>query len=516
MKILVHLVRDELRRLRGWLLAWCLIQSLGLLALATSSPGGGAKLFASLARVQPFADALWAFFLCVEIWAWVAPLGAERFWTTRPISMAQVSVSRLVVIILVLGVFPVCMSLPAWVYWNLDHVQYVVALKTHLLTHGAALLAALTACVLNPKLSEPGSRVLMGLLTLFLIGVPFQLLLGRPYSERLFPWLNSIPIQSLSLVFVGSLCLAIVILYVRRSRVLAISSLLGLPCLSLPLISLMPKPQHHSVESSVAVAALGGLEALELRQGDLRELDSLFLAKRQDARGGPLSVSFSDAALLHEGRMLEVTGSFRTERINEDLSEIAVYAPGERVLQGTLRLKAEGGAQSMSVAVSSLKLLTVNKPLVLRAECFVFRLETLKIAELQVDSLEKAAAQEQGAGPLHARHREAQGLGSLSVYDDFRPFTLGRDGDLRFVVYDSQQSAHAYRCYSDGYTEFSVLGVNWRSSFAIFSGLLGSERDSTRSYQVIEYRLRSIPLGNVHIEEPVFIKRSSTAAAASN
>ncbi len=124
MKATLHLVRNDLRRFRGWafLIAGLVAMTDIIGWLLVFHPGSGAE--ADIQRLWSSFDIANG---CIRAAELIAPfgfvlqlvqadrlMGSNAFWLTRPISGSALLISKTITGILVLVLFPVAVSLPWW------------------------------------------------------------------------------------------------------------------------------------------------------------------------------------------------------------------------------------------------------------------------------------------------------------------------------------------------------------------------------------------------------------------
>src|SRR3954470_6120026 len=116
MKLLFHIVANDLRRLRFWLMAWVVVLALPILE--------GVRTL----RVDPLDDATWnlqdemawatmleigvAYLLMLLLVQGDAVVGTRQFWLTRPISGQRLLAAKTVGAAVVLWIIPLLVSLP--------------------------------------------------------------------------------------------------------------------------------------------------------------------------------------------------------------------------------------------------------------------------------------------------------------------------------------------------------------------------------------------------------------------
>jgi hypothetical protein len=157
MKLTWHIVRKDLRRMRGWLLAWSAVSALpillglGVLAhnpLAAPEPDDVATYRLVLAGLEVAVG----FLLTVVLLQEDAVIGDRQWWLTRPVGRGRLLLAKALGALVCVGLVPIAVSLPWWWWCGLGAGDVCAASGDLLLRAGwivlpAALIASVTDSV---------------------------------------------------------------------------------------------------------------------------------------------------------------------------------------------------------------------------------------------------------------------------------------------------------------------------------------------------------------------------------
>jgi hypothetical protein len=145
-----HIVGKDLRRLRWWLLVWTGVLALPIfLAVDALRWGPSIGEFWNPHEVAVGLEVFVAYLLTIVLIQEDALVGTRQFWLTRPISGRQLLAAKTLGAMAILGVLPVAVSLPWWLWCGFGVSEIAVAALewcacATLVALPAALMAALT------------------------------------------------------------------------------------------------------------------------------------------------------------------------------------------------------------------------------------------------------------------------------------------------------------------------------------------------------------------------------------
>jgi hypothetical protein len=168
MNLTLTIVRKDLFRLRWWLLAWIVVLALPIglgfqfqRQVPFIEAESGWQLMDTLKSLQCL-EVLCGYLLVILLLQEDAIIGTQQFWLTRPISRGRLLRAKAIGILVMLGLLPIAISLPWWLWCGLGlPTMALVAGDLLMIMVLIALPAALVA-----TLTETFSRALLWSLVL--------------------------------------------------------------------------------------------------------------------------------------------------------------------------------------------------------------------------------------------------------------------------------------------------------------------------------------------------------------
>lgn len=153
MKLILHIVTKDLKRLRGWLLAWvaALVVPI-LLTWRLSADAAQATDLRSLSEWLPWcyvAQAIVGYLIVLVVVGEDGVIGTRSFWLTRPISGGRLLLAKVLATVTAVGGLAAIVGVPWWLYCGFGFVEVARAageyvLLALILMGPAMLMAALT------------------------------------------------------------------------------------------------------------------------------------------------------------------------------------------------------------------------------------------------------------------------------------------------------------------------------------------------------------------------------------
>jgi hypothetical protein len=131
MKLVWHVIRKDLVRLRWWLLAWIAVLALPIFigvefTFHRRLELGGIRL-ADVVRTLDMLEIGLGWLLTIVLVQGDALVGSRQFWLTRPISGTRMLAAKAGGLVVILGAIPVLVALPWWLWCGLDARAIAVA-----------------------------------------------------------------------------------------------------------------------------------------------------------------------------------------------------------------------------------------------------------------------------------------------------------------------------------------------------------------------------------------------------
>lgn len=165
MKLTLHLVWNELRRLRGWVIAAILISAIQPIVGFWLTAGGNLAEgdWSNAGRIAAMANYLRAVFVYVLTIVLVqndSLMGTKQFWATRPISWTRLLLAKMITGAVVFSILPGIVSLPWQVWCGFGATEILSAAGEHLVPLAliaipAALIASVTDSLARALLWTP-------------------------------------------------------------------------------------------------------------------------------------------------------------------------------------------------------------------------------------------------------------------------------------------------------------------------------------------------------------------------
>lgn len=161
MKLVLHIVKKDLRRLRSWLLLWLGVLILPIMLAVTVAQRG--KDWADVADINPWLlvlQALVAYLLAVLVVQEDPVVGTRQFWATRPIGGGRLLAAKGVTALTILWGGTLAVGLPWWWWcgWGVTEMTRA-ALEYGFLTFAVAtpalIIGALTGTLSRALLWSP-------------------------------------------------------------------------------------------------------------------------------------------------------------------------------------------------------------------------------------------------------------------------------------------------------------------------------------------------------------------------
>lgn len=465
MRILLHLTLAELRRLRWWTLGWAVLQVPGLVMLWSGDDTPGSDLSYRFTMLQAQLAFAWAYLLTHEVWVEAAPLGPERFWKPRPISLAQLLGSRALALLTLLWLIPVLVSIPFWCFWGLTVADWGRALLSHATAGAGGFLGGLAVAVLNPWIRRGITRYLASLLCLACVGI-----LAGFFSYARYEWAGyrDSPFNEdgrLSLL-VGAWALVVLVsvglLYLTRKRWLSslVLGIFGAGACACYLF--LPIPAPLLTPSPAAESALGRLEGFQFsrRPGEREYLQ--VDAQRRDPAGIPLELR-ADQLLLEQGELrIPVFCYLRTPtQKGGDINDVPNFVPDASALRGAVRVAAPTRVEGWLLAQDPLSSLDPAKPLRLTGVAQLSRYSEDEVILIDLPRSYEGKVLRRQSGPWSISVRQIRG--DLFVSASTRPrlasARVPATARLRFM--DGSHVQVSRGTHSSGSRSFTALGVVW-------------------------------------------------------
>jgi hypothetical protein len=153
MNLTLHLVLNDIRRMRVWLIGWTVVLLLPLAigcVILTREPSSAAEWnLPDKVTILTFLQVLVGYMLSLILLHEHPIVGTNQFWLTRPISRGRLLSAKAIGLFLMVGLLPVIVSLPWWLWCGFNAGQLFNAaaetiLVMMLITLAAALMAVLT------------------------------------------------------------------------------------------------------------------------------------------------------------------------------------------------------------------------------------------------------------------------------------------------------------------------------------------------------------------------------------
>jgi hypothetical protein len=120
MRLILHIVAKDLRRMRGWIVLFAVITALPIaLGLAVIWGRGDWRLVAiapPLSRALIVAQIAIGYVLTIVLVREDAVIGGNPFWTTRPIGSLRLLIAKVIAAAVILAGIPLLISLPWWLW----------------------------------------------------------------------------------------------------------------------------------------------------------------------------------------------------------------------------------------------------------------------------------------------------------------------------------------------------------------------------------------------------------------
>lgn len=120
MKLILHIVRKDLRRLRTWLLLWGVLLVLPiLLAVGVAQYGGVAQAWQGMEEISPWfviLQVVFGYLLVVLLVQEDPVVGTRQFWATRPVSGGTLLAAKALAAVTILWGSALLVGLPWW-WW---------------------------------------------------------------------------------------------------------------------------------------------------------------------------------------------------------------------------------------------------------------------------------------------------------------------------------------------------------------------------------------------------------------
>lgn len=185
MNLTLNIVRKDLFRLRWWLLAWFAVLALpiglGFQALG-QNPFVGTEWrgLNDTLKAAICLEILCGYLLVILLLQEDAIIGTRQFWLTRPIARGRLLLAKAIGVFLVLGLLPIAVSLPWWLWCGLGlptmaQVSGDLLIIMVLVTLPAALVATLTETFPRALL---WSLVLAAAIVTAIAAIPLMVLTG--------------------------------------------------------------------------------------------------------------------------------------------------------------------------------------------------------------------------------------------------------------------------------------------------------------------------------------------------
>lgn len=470
MKLVLHLARTELWRLRWWPLGWLVLQVPGLVVLGTGQVSFLTGFAANLVDNAATLSLLWAYFLSMDLWCEGDPTRGDRFWQTRPIGTAEFAASRLLVLVVLLFAIPVIISAPFWLAWQASSADLLSAFAQFGSYHGGGALLAFAIGLFTPPAAKGPQRLLFTTLALplvALLGGGWVLVLGWLWlrngvwvaSPEGHPWMAFLVV----LVLVTSW-----LSFSRRTRLGPVLILCGGVCVPLLAALLLRPPIPAEVNAEAVRSVLGDSLVLkaakapdagaavsvtaDLPARDREECLTLFSRwgfLEQDGRVYPNFLGLSAGSRPDDARQADWLAAQKERRLRGFLGETnsALFPFGnpDRVVSP----------------------LDATKPIRVCAvlEAYAERREIVLDADFDVDAGDKALVSSDGEWQVGFRHKGA----SLELWA-VRAFRLqGGEGpeDLRAMLHleDAGRVQILPPRASSGWNEVRTMGMTWRAKY---------------------------------------------------
>ena len=472
MKILIHLVRTELWRLRWWLAGWAILQVPGLATFALHGKDDSGGVFYGLTTMQENLLLLWAYLLALDVWVEAAPSGGERFWVSRPISVPMLLASRAIVLFVLLWLVPVLVSVPVWCFWSMAASDWLNALGHYAFTGLSGCFVALAVGVLNPKLARGGMRLLHSLLSLgvvFMVGLGIAAYSYAHLSLRSPDMFEGREIPLYAILSLAVLC-SVGVLYALRKRWLAVLVLLVPAAACGSWLLLVPNTPAAPRTTPEAASLLTGLGTWRITKEPGEDGQYHVELRRTDAgKEGPLSLNASYATLEQGGLEVPVFLYVTTPTIqNGDINGVRTFQKGAAGLIGSIGYTSDH---------YSLKPLTVSRPrskfdphqpMRLRGTATFKRMENDAPVEAFLPKVVTQKTRLDAMRPWLVDLEQAGGTLRISAVSPLRLFSACRDlnPEVRLRIFDGNELKVPRGNHSSGYSQFRALGVLWRWDYA--------------------------------------------------
>lgn len=170
MKLVLHLVRTDLRRLAAWLLLWAVVligmDVLGFAVLAShpifaSYPFSPWRDYELVRNVLVFAEAVIAFVFVVLLVQGDRVSGTRAFWMTRPIAGRTLLLAKCIAAFVILLVIPSVVTLPWWLWCGFGVHEIGIGVKAFAVD---ALAVAVPAAFVASLMDSLSRSLLWGLM----------------------------------------------------------------------------------------------------------------------------------------------------------------------------------------------------------------------------------------------------------------------------------------------------------------------------------------------------------------
>jgi hypothetical protein len=161
MYLTLHLVRHDLLRLRQWIAVWVagLIVPLAIGGYFVghnpfTTAAGGQRQLVELLPVIYGAIGLLGYILTIQLIQEHPLIGTHQFWLTRPISRARLLRAKAIGAFLIVGLIPVVVSVPWWVWCGFGVPQIGSAALDVLIVQALVIVAGAFIAVLTDSFSR--------------------------------------------------------------------------------------------------------------------------------------------------------------------------------------------------------------------------------------------------------------------------------------------------------------------------------------------------------------------------
>lgn len=555
MKLVLHLVRTDLRRLAAWLLLWAAVlvamDLLGFAVLASEPTFAAARVspwrnYELTRNVLVAAEVLIAFTLVVLLVQGDRVTGTRAFWMTRPISGARLLLAKCITTALILVAIPSLISLPWWLWCGFGTHEVGVGVRSFSVAAVAvALPAAFVASVMDTLSRALLWGMMVALVALVLLTV--TVLGGRPTT-------GALPIVRVPLLTASVFATFAVVTsaqYVwRRVGITAVVFTVGVMMCGLGFglhLGYIPmRLPHHEAIATAVQARLIGATAAPARGGAAVEVTTRF-----DLTGAPQGMlifgtgvaetwSLSDRG-CRVGAMTTLTPNFVADipftlgfhRVaNLRLSTKVKLGPRAVLPSEELRVRQElqrreqlsRPAQSVTsdpavVARTNLApadaALICGDPVRFDAELGIAIVEPHIVAERPLGDTGWHAEGGRGLRIIGAHHRdESVGCGVITTAADtiFGPYPVAGDVDYRLVCGIIDHDANTV-LPSQLSHEFGALSVNFVSiSGRTFGGgpFAAGDRITVAPIALVEkaWVTRRVQVDNLRVNEVIAVRRA--------